>query len=101
MSSVAQETNLHTDQPTFAHPPVHNQGPLVHGDEIAGSAPIKQATDSPPIVPFKDQVIGVAKKTRGTLLGKPELKEHGEKILQGEATIYDKPPFHDEPASSV
>ncbi|KAF9452910.1 hypothetical protein P691DRAFT_802768 [Macrolepiota fuliginosa MF-IS2] len=37
-------------------------------------------------IPFKEQVIGVAQKTRGTLLRKPKLKEHGEKILVGEAT---------------
>ncbi|KAF7298772.1 hypothetical protein MIND_00824800 [Mycena indigotica] len=49
----------------------------------------------PPIVPFKERVIGVAKKTRGTLLAKPELKEHGEKILQGEASVYD---VHEPPA---
>ncbi|KAL0960779.1 hypothetical protein HGRIS_005799 [Hohenbuehelia grisea] len=35
-------------------------------------------------VPFKDQVIGYAQKTRGTLLGKPEVKEHGEKVLEGQ-----------------
>ncbi|KAF9061441.1 hypothetical protein BDP27DRAFT_1452236 [Rhodocollybia butyracea] len=34
-------------------------------------------------IPFKERVIGIAQKTRGTLLGKPELKEQGEQILQG------------------
>ncbi|PPQ75817.1 hypothetical protein CVT24_002679 [Panaeolus cyanescens] len=37
-------------------------------------------------VPFKEQVIGYAQKTRGTLLGKPELKEHGQQILEGQLT---------------
>ncbi|KAJ2916120.1 hypothetical protein MD484_g4269, partial [Candolleomyces efflorescens] len=37
-------------------------------------------------VPFKERVIGVAQKTRGTLLGKPELKEHGQAILEGRTT---------------
>ncbi|KAF9046549.1 hypothetical protein BJ165DRAFT_1173281 [Panaeolus papilionaceus] len=37
-------------------------------------------------VPFKEQVIGYAQKTRGTLLGKPDLKEHGEQILEGRTT---------------
>ncbi|KDQ62598.1 hypothetical protein JAAARDRAFT_54523 [Jaapia argillacea MUCL 33604] len=37
-------------------------------------------------VPWKDQVLGYAKKTRGTVLGKSATKEHGEKILQGEAS---------------
>ncbi|KAJ7078661.1 hypothetical protein C8R44DRAFT_825199 [Mycena epipterygia] len=55
------------------------------------NTPAEQNSAQPPIVPFKERVIGVAKKTRGTLLGKPELKEHGEKILQGEATIHGEP----------
>ncbi|KAF8827861.1 hypothetical protein HHX47_DHR4000872 [Lentinula edodes] len=38
-----------------------------------------------PEVPFKERVIGVAKKTRGT----PEVKEHGERILQGSASVFD------------
>ncbi|KAE9408865.1 hypothetical protein BT96DRAFT_1013037 [Gymnopus androsaceus JB14] len=42
-------------------------------------------------VPFKERVIGVAKKTRGTLLGNTELKEHGEQILQGNASVHDPP----------
>ena len=37
-------------------------------------------------VPFKEQVIGVAKKTRGTLLHKPEVKQHGDLILEGKVT---------------
>ncbi|RDB14665.1 hypothetical protein Hypma_016342 [Hypsizygus marmoreus] len=44
-----------------------------------------------PKVPFKEQVIGVAKKTRGTLLGKPDVKEQGEMILEGKATAQDEP----------
>ncbi|KAK7048643.1 hypothetical protein R3P38DRAFT_2870609 [Favolaschia claudopus] len=58
------------------------------------SSAVAQTEGQPPMVPFKERVIGVAKKTRGTLLGKPELKEHGEKILQGEASIHnvEEPP---------
>ncbi|TEB30682.1 hypothetical protein FA13DRAFT_1733541 [Coprinellus micaceus] len=37
-------------------------------------------------VPFKERVVGVAQVTRGTLLGKPDLKEHGEAILDGRTT---------------
>ncbi|KAM6493995.1 hypothetical protein JOM56_010356 [Amanita muscaria] len=40
-------------------------------------------------VPFKEKMIGYAQKTRGTILRKPSLKEHGEKILQGETTHAD------------
>ncbi|TRM63879.1 hypothetical protein BD626DRAFT_493026 [Schizophyllum amplum] len=35
-------------------------------------------------VPFKEQVIAAAKKTRGTVLGKEELKQEGQEILNGE-----------------
>ncbi|KAF8195594.1 hypothetical protein BJ912DRAFT_149017 [Pholiota molesta] len=34
-------------------------------------------------VPFKERVIGVAQKTRGTVFGDQELKGHGEAILEG------------------
>ncbi|KAH9983016.1 hypothetical protein BJV74DRAFT_852393 [Russula compacta] len=37
-------------------------------------------------VPWKDQVVAFAKKTRGTLFRKPTLKEHGDQILAGEAS---------------
>ncbi|KAF5340771.1 hypothetical protein D9611_007501 [Ephemerocybe angulata] len=55
--------------------------PLHHMDATGKpSGPTQHA------VPFKERVVGVAQKTRGTLLGKPELKEHGEAILQGRTT---------------
>jgi len=38
---------------------------------------------------WKEKVIGYAKKSRGTMLRRPEVKEHGDKILQGRATIDD------------
>ncbi|KAI0064122.1 hypothetical protein BV25DRAFT_1823662 [Artomyces pyxidatus] len=53
-------------------------------DPAAGASTVG-ATPELPKVPFKDQVIAHAKKSRGTLLGKPELKEHGNQILQGQA----------------
>ncbi|TFK52298.1 hypothetical protein OE88DRAFT_1807231 [Heliocybe sulcata] len=37
-------------------------------------------------IPWKDQVVGYAKEVRGTVLGKQDTKEHGEKILNGEAS---------------
>ncbi|KAF9492022.1 hypothetical protein BDN71DRAFT_1509818 [Pleurotus eryngii] len=48
--------------------------PNVHVIEVPGQK-----------VPFKDQVIGYAQKTRGTLLRKTETKQHGEQILEGRA----------------
>ncbi|KAJ7643873.1 hypothetical protein FB45DRAFT_1052734 [Roridomyces roridus] len=81
MSSTANNnTNTLSQEPA---PP--RDGALLH------EQPAAPAAGNPPVVPFKDRVIGVAKKTRGTLLAKPELKEHGEKILQGEASIHDDP----------
>ncbi|KAJ4465837.1 hypothetical protein C8J55DRAFT_527999 [Lentinula edodes] len=50
---------------------------------------VVQVPDVNPEVPFKERVIGVAKKTRGTILNKPEVKEHGEQILQGSASVHD------------
>ncbi|KAJ3882541.1 hypothetical protein F5051DRAFT_25183 [Lentinula edodes] len=50
---------------------------------------VVQVPNPNPEVPFKERVIGVAKKTRGTLLNKPEVKEHGERILQGSASVHD------------
>ncbi|EIM81741.1 uncharacterized protein STEHIDRAFT_161907 [Stereum hirsutum FP-91666 SS1] len=43
-------------------------------------------------IPWKEQVIGYAQKTRGTVLGKNGLKDHGDQILQGETTAREPPP---------
>jgi len=64
---------------------VHYDSPI-HGNPH----PVGRTTDSGK-VPFKERVIGVAKKTRGTLLGQPDVKEHGEQILRGEVTHYQEP----------
>ncbi|KDR82937.1 hypothetical protein GALMADRAFT_238621 [Galerina marginata CBS 339.88] len=53
------------------------------GGEVRASDLPSQPTEK---VPFKERVIGVAQKSRGTLLGKPDLVEHGDKILKGETT---------------
>ncbi|KAF9262772.1 hypothetical protein L218DRAFT_959918 [Marasmius fiardii PR-910] len=45
-------------------------------------------------VPFKDQVVGYAKKTRGAMLGNHELKDHGEQILHGTASVSTPPHEH-------
>ncbi|TFK40765.1 hypothetical protein BDQ12DRAFT_721382 [Crucibulum laeve] len=41
-----------------------------------------------PQVPFKEQVIGISQKTRGTITGNKGLKEHGEAILEGKASFF-------------
>ncbi|KAJ7758107.1 hypothetical protein DFH07DRAFT_818677 [Mycena maculata] len=91
MSSNITDTNTpasFSEEPS----PMTTQQQTVQGQRQAPTAvPLQQNAAQPSIVPFKERVIGVAKKTRGTLLGKPELKEHGEKILQGEASIHDEP----------
>jgi len=38
---------------------------------------------------WKEKVVGYAKKFRGTMLRKPGTKEHGDKILEGQATVDD------------
>ncbi|KAJ7263177.1 hypothetical protein B0H12DRAFT_1103587 [Mycena haematopus] len=85
MSSIAPNPN-----PTLSEEP----GPMVTADAMPEQGqepnhPMTEQNGAPPMVPFKERVIGVAKKTRGTLLGKPELKEHGQKILEGEASVHD------------
>ncbi|KAI0031924.1 hypothetical protein K488DRAFT_51023 [Vararia minispora EC-137] len=43
---------------------------------------------------FKEQVIGYAQKTRGAVLRKSELKQHGEQVLEGRADAREPPPKH-------
>ncbi|CAA7262956.1 unnamed protein product [Cyclocybe aegerita] len=58
-------------------------GGEIYPTEMSASTQPSQTTGK---VPFKEQVVGYAQKTRGTLLGKPELKDHGERILAGQTT---------------
>ncbi|KAF9783100.1 hypothetical protein BJ322DRAFT_135454 [Thelephora terrestris] len=59
------------------------QGSTQPGD---GSAVRNVVVDTPS---WKERVIGYAKKYRGTMLRRPETKEHGDKILQNRATVDD------------
>ncbi|KAF8158179.1 hypothetical protein B0H34DRAFT_707737 [Crassisporium funariophilum] len=116
MSPISQETSMRTDRlvddsiidPTTAPtvlPPSH-QAPATKVDDMPqqastqpgdgghvhthGHTDTSRASNNPTQhtekVPFKEQVIGYAQKTRGTLLGKDDLKEHGEMILDGQTT---------------
>lgn len=38
---------------------------------------------------WRERFIGYAKKYRGAMMRRPQTKEHGDKILQGRATIDD------------
>ncbi|KAH8984408.1 hypothetical protein EDB92DRAFT_1946771 [Lactarius akahatsu] len=51
-------------------------------------SPSASPTSSTGKVPWKDQVIAYAKKTRGAVLRKSTLKEHGDQILAGEASAW-------------
>jgi len=75
--------------PTKVDEAPQQDGHIVHDnlhekEETKGQS-AKQESD-PGKVPFKEQVIGYAQITRGTVLRKPGLKEHGEQILQGQTT---------------
>ncbi|KAF8967180.1 hypothetical protein BDZ97DRAFT_1805554, partial [Flammula alnicola] len=57
---------------------VHTDGHMHQQNRASEATP--QQTEN---VPFKERVIGVAQKTRGTIFGDAELKQHGEDILEG------------------
>ncbi|KAJ7069523.1 hypothetical protein C8F01DRAFT_1113034 [Mycena amicta] len=97
--STQLPSNPNTTVPVTQEPaPMTAAQAQPHDNKKPPVATQAQMEGHPPIVPFKERVIGVAKKTRGTLLSKPELKEHGEKILQGEASVYD---IHEPPARTA
>ncbi|KAF9646696.1 hypothetical protein BDM02DRAFT_2978659 [Thelephora ganbajun] len=58
------------------------QGSTQPGDGAA----VRVVVNSPS---WKEKVIGYAKKSRGIMLRRPEVKEHGEKILECRATVSD------------
>ncbi|KAH8977349.1 hypothetical protein EDB86DRAFT_420666 [Lactarius hatsudake] len=57
-------------------------------DTSAQGSPTASPTSPTGKVPWKDQVIAYAKKTRGAVLRKSTLKEHGDQILAGEASAW-------------
>ncbi|KAK7028148.1 hypothetical protein VNI00_014963 [Paramarasmius palmivorus] len=75
-SEVVEPTRSNTAPQQGSTQP--GSGSAVH--ETTGA----QSTEQPHLS-FKEQVIGVAQKTRGTVLNKPDLKEHGEQVLAGNA----------------
>ncbi|KAF9464104.1 hypothetical protein BDZ94DRAFT_1308127 [Collybia nuda] len=93
-SEVARPTRSDTAPQQASTQP--GDGHEIHTGKHAGKQPegvnvVEVPAQTTEKVPFKEQVIGVAKKTRGTLLGKPELKQHGEMILEGKALAHDEP----------
>jgi len=66
-------------------------GSEVHTGRMAGG-PNTNVVEVPGQKPsFKDQVLGYAKVTRGKALGDPETVEHGQRILDGDASLYKYP----------
>lgn len=66
-------------------------GSEVHTGNVAGS-PDTHVIEIPGEQPsFKDQVLGYAKVTRGKILGNAQTKEHGERILAGDASLHKYP----------
>jgi len=87
---VAQVTPTKVDEAPQQASTAPGDGHVAHDNphekEAESTGQLPTHTASPDKVPFREQVIGYAQKTRGTILQKPELKEHGEQILQGRTT---------------
>ncbi|KAL1667464.1 hypothetical protein GGF50DRAFT_124792 [Schizophyllum commune] len=77
---ISKETAARSEHPTgsVAEPTRTNSIPQQASTMPGDGAEVHEK------VPFKEQVIAAAKKTRGTVLGKPELKEDAQQILDGE-----------------
>lgn len=66
-------------------------GSEVHTGRMAGG-PDTNVVEVPTEKPsFKDQVLGYAKVTRGKALGNAQTKEHGQRILEGDASLHKYP----------
>jgi len=66
-------------------------GSEVHTGRVAGG-PNTNVVEVPGQKPsFKDQVLGYAKVTRGKALGNSETTEHGQRILDGDASLHKYP----------
>ncbi|KAJ3911793.1 hypothetical protein F5877DRAFT_85537 [Lentinula edodes] len=85
--STVDQTTI--DQSNEVQVPSTGANSHATASSTTGATTASTTTGTNPEVPFKERVIGVAKKTRGTLLNKPEVKEHGERILQGSASVFD------------
>ncbi|KJA21204.1 hypothetical protein HYPSUDRAFT_751380 [Hypholoma sublateritium FD-334 SS-4] len=102
---------LHSSVAAPTYPPPSQTAPTTHTDTVSQQDTLLGSTSSgdgqearthkdlpnPPVssqqtenVPFKERVVGVAEKTRGTLFGNSGLKEHGQAILDGRASYKEK-----------
>ncbi|KAI0312058.1 hypothetical protein OF83DRAFT_1147935 [Amylostereum chailletii] len=90
--SAAQSTSPQHDEPVILPSKV---APPTRSDtepQQAATQPGDGSEVHKTKVPFKEQVIGYAQKTRGTALRKPSLKEHGDQVLSGSADAREPPP---------
>ncbi|KAN0118647.1 hypothetical protein V8E52_005070 [Russula decolorans] len=71
-----------TDVPPLSPQQDAADGPRVADPNASGTSP----TSLTGRVPWRDQVVAFAKKTRGTIFRKSTLKEQGDQILAGEAS---------------
>ncbi|KAF8910378.1 hypothetical protein CPB85DRAFT_1435300 [Mucidula mucida] len=88
-SEAVQPTRSTTQPQQGATQP--GSGHAVHEDDAGETGPtrvVEVPADSHK-APFKERVVGAALKTRGTLLGKPELKETGQKVFDGELDLHE------------
>jgi len=93
----AARSSVPTNEPVVdaaVAPPSQTVKPTMIDEEPqqAATAPGSGSEVHTSILPapsWKEQVQAYAKKGRGTVLRKPELKEHGDKILEGKATVAD------------
>ncbi|KAF9533090.1 hypothetical protein CPB83DRAFT_890218 [Crepidotus variabilis] len=80
-SAVVEPTRVETPAQQGSTAP--GDGHVVHDHHASHTNTSAGASEK---LPFKEQVIAYAQKTRGTILGKPGLKEHGDAILDGQTT---------------
>lgn len=81
-TTVTLPSNLVQAEPTTVNEATQ-QGSTQPGD----GSEVRNLVLDPPT--WREKFIGYAKKYRGAMLRRPETKEHGDKILQGRATIDD------------
>ncbi|KAI0037295.1 hypothetical protein FA95DRAFT_1568191 [Auriscalpium vulgare] len=105
MSSIHENVPVHDANPSLkpsdvVEPTRVSEAPQQASTQPGSGSEVRdpqaQAADGPRVVevpgepvPWKDSVIAYAKKTRGTVLRKSSLKEHGDKILAGVAPARD------------
>ncbi|KAF8442989.1 hypothetical protein L210DRAFT_1058753 [Boletus edulis BED1] len=91
-SASSPVTGIDTSPQQASAPP--DAGSEIRAEQIKKPSEVNQAdpdvnvVELPPRSPtFKEQVYGYARLVRGTMLGRPDVKEQGTKVLRGEQGI--------------